>query len=398
MRRYIFFATAAMLAAGLLACSGDAASGGDAGTGADSDSDADTDSDTDTDSDAGTDTDTEEYWLGPEDIDFEEVDPPLAGDCIYYGVWGGGTDSLEMISPDGLSTGTRFRVNRLWSFGVAHDGVTIAFSSVDPYQEEHWGSTLGDAIQYTWLFAPGEEPVQITAGNINDECHLFSADDQTLYLCRRANFWQETVGEDTQFGNDPYRILTHELDGAEETWLISLVENTSDIGPAVLPSGDILFWRQGPPPDFDQGLWRMNGDGSNIEFVLDGATNPVVSPSGDLVAFRQDWSALVIAGADDLPGGTPIIESTTGFIFQFSFSPDDARIAYLRGREDASCSDLWVANIDGSDPVMLVDCLVEGVFPTGVEWAMVESGGVAGGIVTARGRSATRRPATDGRP
>jgi len=358
---------AAFFAAWLCACSDDNGPGSDAGTDTDTDADAGDDSGTDTD----TDTDTEVYWLTPDDIDFQEVDPPLPGDCIYYGVWGS-PDRLEMISPDGLASGTRFRVNRLWSFGVAHDGATIAFSSVDPFQEEHWGSTLGDAIQYTWLLEPGEDPAQITAGNINDECHLFSADDQTLYLCRRANFWQETVGEDTQFGNDPYRVMTHALGGGEETWLTPLIENTSDIGPAVLPGGDILFWRQGPPPGFDQGLWRMGGDGSDIAFVRDGATNPVVSPDGDLVAFRQGWSLLVVAPAYDLNGGTAILDGGEEFFFGFSFSPDQTRIAYLLSRPDVSCSDLWVAGVDGADPVLLVDCLAEDVFTSGVEWVATE--------------------------
>jgi hypothetical protein len=371
MKHLIAIVMAVLLAAGLCACSEESSSDADAGTDTDADTDAGDDSGADTDAD--TDTDTEVFWLEPEDISFEEVDPPLAGECIYYGVWGSsGTDSLEMISPDGLTAGTRFRVNRLWSFGVAHDGVTVAFSSVDPFQEEHWGSTMGDAIQYTWLFAPDAAPEQITAGNINDEGHLFSIDDQTLYLCRRANFWQETVGEDTQFGNDPYRIMTHALAGGEEAWLTPLVENVSDIGPATLPDGDILFWRQGPPPDFDQGLWRMHGDGTGIELVRDGATNPVVSPDGDLVAFRQGWSALVIASADDLTGGTQILESATEFFFSFAFSPDQTRIAYLLGRADASCSDLWIADVDGTDQLMLVDCLAEDVFTTGVEWVATE--------------------------
>jgi hypothetical protein len=369
MKHRIAILTAALLAAGLCACSEDSSPDVDAGTDTDTDADAGDDSGADTDSDA--DTDTEVFWLTPDDIDFEEVDPPLAGELIYYGVWGSsGTDSLEMISPDGLTTGTRFRVNRLWSFGVAHDGVTVAFSSVDPFEEEHWGVTIGDAIQYTWLLGPSGAPVQITAGNINDEGHLFSDDDQILYLCRRADFWQEMVGEELQFGNDPYRIMTHALSGGGEAWLTPLAENVSDIGPAALPDGDILFWRQNP--DLSQEMMRMHGDGTGIELVRDGATNPVVSPDGDLVAFRQGWSALVIAGADDLLGGTPILESETEFFFGFSFSPDQARIAYLLGRADASCSDLWVADVDGTDQLMLVDCLAEGVFTSGVEWAATE--------------------------
>jgi hypothetical protein len=377
MTRYIIFATAALLAAGLGACSDDSSSSADAGADTDADTDSDTDTntdsgtdaDTDSDTDSDADTDTEVFWLTPDDIDFQEVDPPLPGECIYYGVWGG-TDGLEMISPDGLTTGTRFTANRIWSFGVAHDGVTVAFSSVDPFEEEHWGLTIGDAIQYTWLFAPGEQPAQITAGNINDEGQLFSADDQALYLSRRANFWQEVVDDTLTIGNDPYRILTHDLGSAEETWITPLVESVNDIGPAVLPDGDILFWRQNP--DFSQELMRMNGDGSDIASVLDGATGPEVSPDGDLVAYRQTWSTLAIAPADDLLGGATVVDGGDQFFYGISFSPDQTRIAYLLGHAGSSCSDLWVADVDGSDPMMLVDCVENDVFPVGLEWALTE--------------------------
>jgi hypothetical protein len=359
VRRFILIAAVALLAAAPFGCS----DGEGAALVPDGGSDAGADADTD--ADAGL------PWLTPDDIGFAEIDPPLAGERIYYGNWGSsGVDSLEMISPDGLARGTRFEVARLWSFGVAHDGETIAFSSADPDQEGNWGVTIGDAIQYSWLFWPGEAPVQITSGNINDECHLFSADDAALFLCRRANFWQDTDGGSFEFGNDPYRILTHVLGGAAEDWLTPLVEGVSDIGPVPLPSGDILFWRQEPSGgSFAQELMRMHGDGSGVELVRDGATGPAVSPEGDLVAFRQGWSTLVVAPANDLAGGAEILSSDAGTISGIAFSPDGARLAYLLGRGDASCSDLWISDIDGANAARLVDCAAEGLFPSGVAWS-----------------------------
>ena len=347
------------------ACADDG--GGSADGDADTDTDTDTDGDADTDADTDTDTDADPPWLEPSDISFEEVDPPMEGSFIYYGVWGS-PDSLEMISPDGLARGTRFTVNRLWSFGAASDGVTVAFSSVDPYQEENWGLTIGDAIQYTWLLDDGADPVQITSGSINDECHAFSPDGELLYLCRRANFFQEMEGDDLVFGSDPYRILVHELAGGGEEWLTPFVEGVSDIGPALL-GDEILFWRQEPDGgSFAQSLMRMGSDGADVEYVLEGATAPVVSPDGESVAYRLGWSTLAVAPAADVASGEAIIASETGNFYGVSFSPSSARIAYLLGREDAMCSDLWVAGADGADQTMLIDCVGEGIFPNGVQW------------------------------
>jgi hypothetical protein len=371
MRHVRTITVVALLAAALACCSDDA--GPDADAGVDAGTDADADAGTDAGADTDTGSDTGLPWLEPGDISFEEVDPPLAGDFIYYGLWGNGTDSLEMISADGATRGTRFRVSRLWSFGVAHDGRTVAFSAADPYQEEHWGVTIGDAIQYTWLLRPGEPPVQITSGSINDECHVFSADDATLFLCRRAGFWQKTENGELTFGSDPYRILTHALGSAQESWLTPLVPNVSDIGPAPVRDGRILFWRQEPQGTaFSQTLMRMDADGSGVEQLLDGATGPVASPDGDLVAYRQAWSTLEVAPADDPANGTPIIESDTGNFYGVSFSPDQSRIAYLLGRDDAMCSDLWIADADGTDRALLLDCVADGIFPSGVAWAKVD--------------------------
>jgi hypothetical protein len=373
------FNTAAIGLALVLTCPVACTSGGDpkedAGS-ADADTDVDSDTDTDTDTDADTDTGEEctpvdeAPWLAPDDIDFTEVDEPQVGSWIYYGVWGP-PDSLEMINPDGTSSATRFTVNRLWSFGVAHDGVTIAFSSVDPSQEEHWCVTIGDAIQYTWLFAPGEPPEQITSGPHNDECHLFSSGDDQLYLCRRDNFWQELTDDGLEFGNDPYRVLVHEISSADETWLTPLDEAISDIGPALRADGTILFWRQ-VSPSFDQSLMSMDADGTDIQELVADGTNPVTSPDGLQVLYRDGWRRLMLGDSADPAAAAQIIDGGDDFIVDFDFSPDLTQVAYTRGREDASCSDLWVAEIDGQNQTLVVDCVEAAQFITGVRWVQID--------------------------
>lgn len=330
------------------------------------DGDGGTDGDIDGDGDGDVDgQDTEYPSLTAEDIAFEVLDPPLEGDVIYYNSWNGGADTLEMISPDGERQGTRFQVHRLWSFGMAHDGITVVFSSLDPYQEEHFGITFGDATQNSWIFRDGAPPEMITHGPINDEGHRFSPDDEAIYLCRRANFKQE----DMNIENDPYRILRIDLSDLKETWLTPLVAMTQDIGPVLRDDGSILFWRQ--DPGFNQSMMSMNADGSDIQELLAGATGPATSIDGKSVLFRRTWKSLSFGDAHDPASALTIIQSDQGFS-SIAISPDKNRIVYLMGRDDSSCSDLWIAKADGSEKTRLVDCAAEDKFPTKLSWRRVE--------------------------
>ena len=368
-------------AAGLLfalaACDGSGSSGpDDAGADADTDADADADADTDADADADTDTGTGEAcvpadeapWLEPADIQLMEVSEPLTGSFLYYSVWGS-PDSLEMITPDGLTAATRFTVHRLWSFGVAHDGVTVAFSSLDPQQEEHFCITVGDAIQHSWLLPPDGPAEQITTGRVNDECHLFSPDDQTIYLCRRAGFWQEMTDDGFQFGSDPYRILSHDRQSGDESWLTDLQDGVSDIGPALRSDGSFLFWRQEPDgTSFAQFLMSMDADGGNVEYLVESGTGPATSPDGGSVIYRASWSEILLGDAFDPATAELLIPAGDATVSDLVFSPDMTRIAFTRGRPDASCSDLWVADIETAEETLLVDCVAADQFIAGIAW------------------------------
>ncbi|MBI5527646.1 MAG: hypothetical protein HY897_15040 [Deltaproteobacteria bacterium] len=312
--------------------------------------------------------------LTPEQIGFEEVSPPMAGSVIYFATWAQGAgdkDSVEMMRADKSETAVRFRANRVWSFGVARDGATIAFSSADPFQEQNFGTTIGDAIQFTWVLRPGEAPFQLTNGNVNDECHSFMPGDAALLICRRANFWQRTVGQDTEFGNDPYRIVTVDISSREAAYLTPLRPGFDDIGPALRDDGSILFWRQ----EFRnnkpyQSLMEMNGDGTGISYLLANSTAPVTSPDGAQVLFRSGgWRKLALAHSHDVAAGVEILDGGTRNIYDFDFSPDAWQVAFTMSRADGeSCSDLYVAAIDGSNVTRIIDCAGEGKFVTGVKW------------------------------
>jgi hypothetical protein len=363
--------TLLLLANGAVACGG-----GDGAGDASTDADGDTDTDGDGDTDGDTDTEAEcvpadeQPWLEPADIGFAEVSAPLVGSFVYYGVWGGaGTDSLEMMATDGSEEATRFTVHRMWSFGVAADGETIAFSSGDPLQEEHFCLTVGDAIQHTWLWRPGTDPQQITTGRVNDECHLFGPGGQRLYLCRRAGFWQQSTEDGFEFGSDPYRILAHDLESGEETWLTDLDPVVSDIGPALRDDGSLLFWRQEPAgTGFVQWLMSMNDDGSDASYLVESGTNPVTNPQGTAVLFRQAWKSIRVGDSHAPGAAAELIPAADGNVYDYAFSPDQTRIAFTRGRLDASCSDIWIADVATATEERLVDCVVTGRFITGIAW------------------------------
>ena len=88
--------------------------------------------------------------------------------------------------------------------------------------------------------------------------------------------------------------------------------------------------------------------------------------------FRDQWRRLMHGSAADPAAATTIVDGGDDFILDYDFSPDLMQVAYTRGREDASCSDLWVADIDGGNQTMLVDCVDADRFVTGVQWVQVD--------------------------
>jgi len=69
--------------------------------------------------------------------------------------------------------------------------------------------------------------------------------------------------------------------------------------------------------------------------------------------------------------GTTILDSPD-IITDVSFSLDRSQFLYERARSDASCGDLWIANKDGTDQRMLIDCVATNQFIAGAQWVYVE--------------------------
>jgi Tol biopolymer transport system component len=314
--------------------------------------------------------------LTPDRIAFAEVNAPARGSFLYLTVWGDlGTDSVQALSPDGKDRKVLFTANRIWAAGATQDGKAFAFSSADPDQEKDYYLTVGDAIQYTWIYKPGSAPYQLTNGNINDECHSFVDGGKKLLMCRRADFYQCMQGSDFVIGNDSYRILTVDIASGDEQFLTPSVETIQDIGPQLRPDGTILFWRQEyKSGKFVQSMMSMNGDGTGIKSVGEGWTAPKLSPDGTKVLFRANkWMQIMLSPSGDFSSPVLVKDGAGKRLTKFDFSPDSKKLAYSIEHASANCDDIHVADLpDGANDALILDCVKEGLNVVGLRWVEVK--------------------------
>ncbi len=319
-------------------------------------------------SDVLSDTDGSEE-LTPEQIGFENAELPQKGSVIFYNNWATGNkkDSVEMISPDGTYRAVRMYANRVWSFGVSQTGNLLVFSTNDPYQEEHYGLTINDAIQNTWLLGDSLLPVQISFGPVNDECHNFIS-DELLMMCRRANFRPDP---EYYVLSDPYRILTHNLLSHEEIYLTPLDQKYNDYYGAVRDDGIILFNRN-IVADRTIDIMSLDISDGKISLLLEDANGPVLSPDGKEILFKKKGqNKIFLSSSYDLNGAVPVIDGGNRIIGRYVFSPDGSMIAYTLEDRANNCSDLMISERDGSNINKILDCSDEKKFITVIHWVNV---------------------------
>jgi hypothetical protein len=253
--------------------------------------------------------------------------------------------------------------------------LTLAFSSADPDQESDYGVTLGDAIQYTWIFEPGKEPRQLTNGNINDECHSFIENDGKLLMCRRANFFQCEKGGSTVWGNDPYRILTVDVATGEEHFLSGMNPDVMEIGPQLRNDGTIIYWRNElKSGKFVQSLMKMNGDGGGVEYLHEGWTAPRLSRDRTKVLFRaKQWTQIFLSPADDFSSPQLVIDGAGSRLSKYDFSPDMKYVVYSKPHPSANCDDIYTAQLPGgANQTLIMDCVKTGKNVVGLQWVEVK--------------------------
>ena len=97
----------------------------------------------------------------------------------------------------------------------------------------------------------------------------------------------------------------------------------------------------------------MNPDGTGQAQLTTGADlDPVWSPDGQRVAFVRGRAAVYVVNANGT-GETPVTSPVPNEVATPTWSPDGQRIAYTV--HAGGQSDIWVVNVDGSNPTQITD-------------------------------------------
>jgi len=302
-----------------------------------------------------------------EDVQFASISPMPLGEWIVFNDWNPQPNEVLMMRSDGSQELTLFEAYRVWSMGVSNDATKIAFSAGDPEQEAHFGVSIGDAIQPTFLYdSVTESATNLTYGNLNDECHRFGPGDAFLYLCRRYDF-----ADDEQAKG--YRIGRLELTRKKFEWLTEEDPASLSLNPEPTTDETQLYYTRIPVPG-SRSIVRAPLPSGTEESVKADAGTPVFSPEGTLMVWNdyQQMGALVVS---DLEGANPVLvaTATAGTPSTARWSPDGARIVYLRWDDANACSHVEVVRADGSDvaaPPRIHDCASSGRFVTELAWIM----------------------------
>jgi hypothetical protein len=302
----------------------------------------------------------------PSDIGFAPGADFPAGELLVFNDWNAIPNTLSAVPIGGGAATVILSADTLWSVGVARTSRKVAFSagfSTD-VQLAHYGVDIGSAIEPSWLYDPSTREIsQLSDGNLNDECHLFSQDEQTLYLCRRYDF--------TETSNKGYRVGKVDMSTLAFTFLTADLPDELDFHPAVdaaetsLLFGAVLI--QGTTQSRQIDALALPSGSPSV--ALADADAPVFSPDFSKVAFTNygDAGALYVAS----PTLQAPVKIATEGGDEAAWSPDGTRVAYLVFDDALGCSHIHSVAADGSEadaPTTLRDCGATGEFITTLAW------------------------------
>lgn len=134
--------------------------------------------------------------------------------------------------------------------------------------------------------------------------------------------------------------------------------------PAWSPVGDQIIFITDREEGFNDDVWIMNADGSDMRVLVERPewedTDPAWSPDGKQVAFLR-FGILTDANTPGYPGGLWMVDVATGTEHLVTdhplgistgtpvWSPDGQYIAYTEG------SGVWVVDSNGGDPAQIAD-------------------------------------------
>ena len=308
-----------------------------------------------------------------EDIDFVAGETLPSGSWLLLNEWAA-VPNLAFVLPTGeLDAAPRelFRVNRVWSMGAEPDGSAIYFSAWDADQEEHFGITIGDAIQNSFVYQPEAGTLRALAwGNLNDECHEPSPDGAWLYVCRRYDFTPEGAFSGWRLGRIDLASGDFEFLRPDEPG------GPFELHPIPLPDGaTVLFEERARPPATGATLKTRVLDSGAEAVVRAAAARPVLAPDGHRVLFRDTSNQSRLAILDlDAPAAPIVPVSPTTGAGDATWSPDGGTIVYTVYDSAQTCDHLEVVTDTGagwSAPTRVRDCGVTGEFITAIRWMEV---------------------------
>jgi len=316
------------------------------------------------------DADTDAGYPAPTltDIQYEALAPLPQGEQLLFNDWNATPNALISIKPDGTGALAIFNALRIWSFGVSHQADRIAFSCTDPLQEQHYGVTIGDAIQHTWMVDVADQTAELLAwGNLNDECHTFGPGDARLYVCRRYDF--TAAGE-----YKGWRIGRIDLATSAFEYVTPELDNTFDLSPQPLPDESAMLFGRivwEPPNSQEHSVQQMALPAGTATPVRTDGGRPTLSPDGSRYVFQKttDNRALYSSRLD----GTDEIKLSEAAGTDPVWAPDASRVAYLIWDNDGGCSHIDMVAADGSQasaPVRIRDCLQTGEFMSQLAWVV----------------------------
>jgi WD40-like Beta Propeller Repeat len=298
----------------------------------------------------------------PDDIGFAADNPIPSGEQILFNDWSPQPNLVLSIHPDGTGETPIFSAYRVWSMGVSHDTNTIAFACGDPLQEDHYALTLGDAIQNTWLYDVGAQTASVLSyGNINDECHTFSADDAHLYVCRRYDFMADNTNHTYRLGRLDSATGAFEYLGPDLPNELELhPQPTADESTVYYTIVEVAGGKQ------TRRIVKKALPNGAPEVVRLDASSGVLSPDGTQMVFADtaQQSQLFVMNVD----GSGVIKVATHPGTNAAWSPDGTKIAFLWS-ETSGCNHIETVAADGSQadaPFRVRDC--GAAFVTDLAW------------------------------
>lgn len=304
--------------------------------------------------------------VSAEEIGYDARSALPSGQTILFNDWASTPNRVLAMTPDGATVTEVFAAARVWSMGVSRKAERVAFSAADPQQEAHYGVTIGDAIQNTWMYDVATASVELMCGgNVNDECHAFSDDDAFLYVCRRAGFVD---------GASPPGYALVRVDTATRAveQLTQPSPTSLALHPQPLPGGKTVLYTE---------VTISGGKQSRAIRLLDLATKAStdVRPGASLGAVSADGARYVFT--DTAKGGLWVAPVAGGAAVLVAadagtsarFSPDGARVAYLLDDKAGNCSHVMVVAADGSTkgaPTRIRDCTASKEFITQLAWVV----------------------------